>query len=162
MLQTWLRCCEYWALFVFLLGEAQKHFLDIWSPASHFNFLFLQSMFDFNIDKCWSSQKWISAFSRMWLYSGIFWIIPCFHWPLINYWLFECSWYLFFGEDNILLKTINVNYLKWLLIDIYTSDNYAYNKHCNWRSVGISETMSLKIFLSEMHVYYNVNSLKDF
>lgn len=37
---------------MFLLGEAQKHFLDIWSPASHFNFLFLQSMFDFNIDKC--------------------------------------------------------------------------------------------------------------
>lgn len=45
----------------------------------------------------------------------------------------------------MLLKTINVNYLKWLLIDIYTSDNYAYNKHCNWCSVGISETMSLKI-----------------
>ena len=45
----------------------------------------------------------------------------------------------------MLLKTINVNYLKWLLIDIYTSDNYAYNKHCSWCSVGISETMSLKI-----------------
>ena len=43
------------------------------------------------------------------------------------------------------------------LIDIYKSDNFAYNKHCNWCRVGISETVSLKNLISEMHVYYNVN-----
>ena len=58
---------------------------------------------------------------------------------------------------NILLKAVNVSYLKWLLIDIYKSDNFAYNKHCNWCRVGISETVSLKNLISEMHVYYNVN-----
>lgn len=157
-LQTWFGCCEYWALCNLPPWIAQKCFLDIWSPASHFYIFFLQGVFDFNIDKCLSSQSGCLRLVECG-YTLVFLVIPCFHWPLINYWLFECSWYLCFERRycNILLKAINVSYLKWLLIDIYKSDNFAYNKHCNWRRVGISETVSLKNLISEMHVYYNVN-----